>query len=180
MSKEFLTYNNPVFELQRLEAQNTPSVWNSDVRITQYKVTVEEIASTLEQQAKLLKELYEKETNWHNKSAIDVYCENHFGIGYQEFIKNSMPQTEGEACDRLIKIINNLAYPKKIEIAEWFGEFDWIEFEYYKSENYFTWSMARRMSNRIITPMKNSQYILTFKTLEGAKRNFIKQHLTKE
>ena len=50
-----------------------------------------------------------------------------------------------------------------------------VKFFYQIGENFFSWRAEAKYHT--IYPMKNTTDILTFKTLNGAKRNFIRGYL---
>ena len=78
----------------------------------------------------------------------------------------------------LIGIINEAEIDKVIEIKD-HNYISNVKFFYTPSEKWYSWRAETLSSynKRIIYPMNNTSDILTFKTLNGARRNFIKRYL---
>jgi hypothetical protein len=182
MSKEFIVFNNKenFYELDNLERNNKePTAFNSTVRIKKYKITIELIEEPLERLKERLKELYKKETNWHNKEALNGYSKSIFGVIVSELDKKF---TNEEKIKAIREIIDRAEENEHIDLSCFEWKFKSIKFDYQKSENWYSytayWNKNTGHSN-YYSPSKNSQDILTFKTLAGAKRNFIKRFLNK-
>ena len=62
------------------QSMKEPSAFNCQTRVRRVKVTLEKIEESEEIIINRLKELYAKETNWHNKSSMDKYCKEEFGF----------------------------------------------------------------------------------------------------
>jgi len=181
--KEYIVYNHNdnFYSLDDLVRNNgEPTAFNSDVRIKKYKITLEEILEPLEVLKERIKDLYKKETNYHNKDALNKYSRNLFGVIVKDLDKKF---TEEEKLKAIREIIENASKNEQIDLScfEWI--FKSVRFDYQKSENWYSYSAYYREDIKhpsYYTPSKNSNYILTFKTLAGAKRNFIKRFLEKE
>jgi len=177
MKKEYIVYNeNDNFPiLENLSIQNKePSSYNRLVRIKKYKIIVEKISEPVNIYKERLKDLYSKEDNYHNKEALNEYSQKLFGVNILNLDKQL---TEEEKLEAVKTIIENAGL-EKIDLSHLDWKFKNIEFKYDKSENFYNYIADYRLVSVYYTPIKNN-CILTFKTLVGAKRNFIKKFLTK-
>jgi hypothetical protein len=82
---------------------------------------------------------------------------------------------------KLISAINAATVDQKIELETSDHFFKWVEFEYDKYEDEFCWTAERSWKNTervgYVFPSKSSNIVKSFKTLKGAKRNFIKSYM---
>jgi hypothetical protein len=175
--KEYIVYNNNdnFFPLENLvSSDKEPTVFNSYVRIKKYKITIEEIPEPLEVLKERLKDFYKKETNWHNKEALNGYSQKLFGINVSELDEESSEEKKLKAIKNIVdKTIENETID--LSLFEW--RFRTLKFDYNKPKNWYSYVAYYRQQRGYYTPMRNTSYILTFKTLAGAKRNFIKKFL---
>lgn len=83
----------------------------------------------------------------------------------------------------LIELINKIEPNINIELEEFGYIFKWIKFEK-NSDGTFCWSAERSYKNDgsvgYVFPMLNVSMVKSFKTLKGAKRNFIKHYLAED
>lgn len=87
---EYIIYNdkNNFYSLDELVRHNQePNVINGSIYIKKYKITIEEISEPLDILKERLKDLYKKETNWHNKESLDRYSIRLFGCLIYELDK---------------------------------------------------------------------------------------------
>lgn len=84
--------------------------------------------------------------------------------------------------EQLIREIERVGANEKIDLKGTNFNYNYIVFD--KHDEGFSWSMERSWENTrnvgYVFPMKGSQYIKMFKTLNGAKSNLIKNYVESE
>ncbi len=98
-----------------------------------------------------------------------------FGVRIDELDKKLSEKEKMECIKTMVERtdINNL-----IDISHLCWRFRTINFYYVKSENWYGYSADYMNRSGYYVPIKNT--LRTFKTLEGAKRNFINNFLTEK
>jgi hypothetical protein len=75
----------------------------------------------------------------------------------------------------LVRLVGNASAESRVEVEHLGGVMKWFKFDFCDGE--YGWIAERSWANcgsvGYIHPMKNSNYVKTFKTLSGAKRNFL-------
>ena len=81
---EFYSDGLPNWVLQQFKKE--PSSFNGMINVQKYKLTIELVEEPKEIIIERIKKLYEEETNWHNKDALNLYCIRNFGIKIYDLI----------------------------------------------------------------------------------------------
>jgi len=87
-----------------------------------------------------------------------------------------MKKTASQSRAKLVQIIEAAPINTRIDLESIGHILKWVSFSLEDGE--YEWMAERSWKNNrsvgYVHPMKNSQYVKTFKTLAGAKRSFIK------
>ena len=86
----------------------------------------------------------------------------------------------------IIEKINNVKLGEKILLKQYGHILDYVYFDqtplstlYFEERGLYSW-VAQTDGWRSVFPMKNTTYVKFFKTLKGAKRNFIKLYIERQ
>lgn len=162
----------PDYRIDELKRNTKPVAFNGYVNIKKYRITIEPILEPQETYIQRLIELYNKEDNWHVKEDIDNYATNNFGLRIYDMINREKLDTIKKKKEALIRAINNIRENVKLSL-KYFGLKEDYKYLYFNTcEDGYSWVIGRRVTP--IFPMRSNNYIKTFKTLAGAKRNLIK------